>query len=103
EARSWEVREDDVLLLHTFPFLKDLNNPELFSDDETLYDTYHGAFLKEEILAFRFLREKASEYETKGDFSSKAATKYHTTLAFIRRILSDEVYQLGILKGDSLK
>ena len=46
-----------------------------------------------EIRALQFLSQKAGNFARRGDFSGKIAVKYHATIAFLKDVLGEEVYE----------
>jgi len=86
---TWVRRSDDVLLLN--PFIK-LQRAYL---DSQLGDQPGAQWLEfqNEIKALRFLRREARSHSMKGDFTGKTATKYYSTLAFLKRVLGKEAYE----------
>jgi len=49
-----------------------------------------------DIMAFKYLRDRADEYANSGNYSSKVAGKYHLTIAFLKDILGEAIYSWGV-------
>ena len=56
-----------------------------------------------DILALKFIRDKASSYAAINDFTSPVAVKFHTSHDFLKSMLGDECYawaQMAALPGN---
>jgi len=92
EDHRWMKRADGALLLnplgladdHHIKLKKDLERP-IGEWDLSIYPTA--------VWAFRFLADQARAYADAGDFSSREAAKYNSTLAFLRRLFPKEQYE----------
>jgi hypothetical protein len=74
--RVWIKRNDEVLLLNPFGQLCSLHFDYLVGEITTLYMEWNVPMFSNDILGFKFLREKSDEYSKISDFSGKIATKY---------------------------
>ena len=45
-----------------------------------------------DILAFKYIHEQSQIFARNGDYSSKEAVKYNTTVKFLKDILGKEIY-----------
>lgn len=46
-----------------------------------------------ELLAFKFILTEAQNFSASGDFSGRVASKYHTTLSFLQKVLPRDCYK----------
>lgn len=95
QERVWLRRDDDVLLLNPFIKLRVWHQYDLMGEVEKPYMSWDAPEFPNDIQGFKFLREQAAAYAARGDFTSGAAIKYHTTIAFLRRVLGPELYEWG--------
>jgi hypothetical protein len=96
----WIKRHDDVLLLNPFIKLCGWHSHDLIGEIDRPYLEWDAPEFPKDILAFKFLREQAAAYARVGDFSGKVAIKYHTTIAFLKEVLGDEIYEWGTRIGE---
>lgn len=96
---NWKKRHDGVLMLNPFRKLTGWYPLYLAGDIKKPYMKWDRPAFLNDILGFKFLHEQAAFYARNGDFSSKEAVKYHSTVAFLREILSKEVYEWGMCLG----
>jgi hypothetical protein len=90
--RVWRIRDDGTLLLNPFKRLCDWYIDDLIGEINVPYMEWDQPEFPNAILGFRFLHEKAKEYAQKGDFSSHEAVKYHSTIAFLKNIMGQDIY-----------
>jgi hypothetical protein len=91
--KVWICRSDGVLLLNPFRKLISAYDSLLacdFNEDEMRKNDCD--FLNE-LMGFKFLHDRSEYYLKQGDFSSKVAGKYHSTVAFLKRLLGDRLYE----------
>jgi hypothetical protein len=93
--KVWKCREDGVLLLNPFIKLRSWYQDDLIGEIDKPYMDWDQPEFPNDIRGFKFLREKAAGYAKRGDFSGRESVKYHTTLAFLREILGQEIYEWG--------
>jgi hypothetical protein len=93
--RVWLMRSDEVLLLNPFIKLRSWHMHDLMGEVGKPYMEWGAPEFPNDILGFKFLRDKAAYYSTDGDFSGKIAIKYHATIAFLKQILGEELYEWG--------
>ena len=91
----WIRRHDDVLLLNPFIKLRGWHMYDLIGEVDKPYLQWNAPEFPNDILGFKFLREQAAAYASRGDFSGKEAIKYHATIAFLKQVLGDELYEWG--------
>ena len=97
---AWIKRKDNVLLLNPFISLWDAHT--MFHSGEFNRDSYkeYSSQLANDIRALKYLVRTAKDFENQGDFSGKVATKYHSTIAFLRTVLGEERYQWALDLAD---
>lgn len=93
--KVWAKRNDDVLLLNPFIKLRSWYLSALMGEVEKPYSKWNEPEFPNDILGFKFLREKAKFYAAENDFTSPAAIKYHTTIRFLESILGRDLYAWG--------
>lgn len=93
EERRWLVRPDNVLLLNPFIKLAGTYLDHRSGEANLPLDKWNAPESPNDLRALRFIVDAASYYSTIGDFSSRIATKYHTTVAFFRDILGDALFE----------
>lgn len=93
--KVWSKREDGVLLLNPFIKLRSWYSSHLMGEVDKPYSKWNAPEFPNDILGFKFLREQATEYASKNDFTSPAAIKYHTTIRFLENILGKDLYEWG--------
>lgn len=93
--KVWSTREDGVLLLNPFIELRSWYLCSLIGEVDKPYSGWNTPEFPNDILGFKFLREKAASYAAKNDFTSPAAIKYHTTIRFLECILGKDLYAWG--------
>jgi hypothetical protein len=45
-----------------------------------------------EIAAFRFIHEESKRFVKQNDFAGRVASKYHSTVAFLKTVLGEDKY-----------
>jgi hypothetical protein len=93
--RVWLKRSDEVLLLNPFIKLRGWHIHDIIGEIDTPYMEWNSPEFPNDILGFKFLRDRAEAYAAVGEFSGKIATKYHSTIAFLRQVLGEELYEWG--------
>lgn len=100
---TWIKRADDVLLLNPFIKLRSWHIHDLIGEISKPYKKWDAPEFPNDILGFKFLRDRAAFYAAKGDFSGPVAIKYHSTIAFLKKVLGKEQYDWGIkISGDAV-
>ena len=97
----WKKRQDGVLLLNPFIKLRGAYSEDLIGEIDKPYLEWDAPEFPNDILGFRFLHEQAAAYAKVGDFSGKVAVKYHATIAFLKEVLGNEIYQWGMKISES--
>jgi len=92
----WKKRHDGVLMLNPFIKLRGWYSDDLIGEIDRPYMEWDAPEFPNEILAFKYLREQASSYGERGDFSGEVAVKYHATIAFLKDILGNDIYEWGV-------
>jgi len=93
--KVWSKREDGVLLLNPFIKLRSWYSSFLMGEVHKPYSKWNAPEFPNDILGFKFLRDKAQDFAAKNDFTSPAAIKYHMTIRFLQSILGKDLYQWG--------
>lgn len=93
--RVWLMRNDDVLLLNPFIKLRGWHMYDLIGEIDAPYMQWNVPEFPNDILGFKFLRDQAAAYAAVGDFSGKVAIKYHSTIAFLKQVFGEELYEWG--------
>jgi len=93
--RAWLMRNDDVLLLNPFIKLYGWHSYDLIGEIDTPYMQWDDPEFPNDILGFKFLRDQAAAYAAAGDFSGRVAIKYHSTIAFLKKVFGEELYEWG--------
>lgn len=99
--RVWIKRHDDTLMLNPLVKLRGWYESDLIGEIDKPYLQWNAPEFPNDILAFKFLRDQASIYANRGDFSGKEAIKYHATIAFLKQVLGDDLYKWGIRISES--
>ncbi len=90
---KWRIRNDGVLLLNPFIKMRGWHEMDLIGEILAPYTEWDKPDFPNEIRALQFLRQKAGGFARQGDFSGKIAVKYHATIAFLKDVLGEEVYE----------
>ena len=90
--KVWLKRSDDVLLLNPFIKLRGWYLDDLIGGINYPYEEWDQPDFPNEILAFAFLRDEAKKFAEAGDFTSKVASKYHVTQAFLSQVFGPELF-----------
>lgn len=93
--KVWSRREDGILLLNPFIKLRSCYVSGLIDEVDKPYSKWNAPEFPNDILGFKFLRDKAAFYSAKNDFTSPTAIKYHTTIRFLESILGKDLYAWG--------
>lgn len=88
----WRRREDSVLLLNPLMKLPGCFLADCAGEMTLPYEQWDTPDFPNDLRAFRFITEQAKHYAAHGDYSSRHAVKYHTTVAFFRDVLGDECF-----------
>jgi hypothetical protein len=96
----WKIREDGVLLLNPFLKLRSWYLDDLIGEINRPYMDWDVPEFPNDILGFRFLLNKAAAFAKSGDFSGHEAVKYHATVAFLKEVMGDEIFEWGIKISD---
>ena len=83
-------------MLNPFIKLTGWYSDSLIGEIEQPYMEWDQPGFPNDILAFKFLRDKASWYARNGDFSSKEAVKYHTTIAFLQDVMGMDLFKWAV-------
>ncbi len=94
--KVWEKRSDNVLLLNPFIKLRSWYSLALMGEVEKPYSKWNEPEFPNDILGFKFLREKAAIYAAENDFTGPVAIKYHTTIRFLKSVLGEDLYAWGV-------
>jgi hypothetical protein len=90
--RVWIKRNDGILLLNPFKNLYDWWYIHNFVEEiDYPYMEWDAPDFPNNIRGFMFLYNKVVEYKSNGDFSSKIAIKYHSTIAFLNQIIGENI------------
>ena len=89
-------RTDDVILLNNFLKLRSWYIPDLSGEISTPYLQWNKPEFPNDILGFKFIHDKATEYSEKGDFTSREAGKYFSTIAFLKDVMGTDMYNWAI-------
>lgn len=95
QEKVWLRRADGVLLLNPLIKLRGWYGLALMGDVKKPYSKWDAPEFPNDILALKFIREKAESYAAIQDFTSPVAVKYHTTLQFLKNVLGDGCYAWG--------
>lgn len=87
----WLRREDDILLLNPFVKLRGGYPLAMIGEVDKPYSSWNAPEFPNDILGLKFLRDTASAYVLKNDFTSPEAIKYHSTIIFIKKILGEDL------------
>jgi hypothetical protein len=98
--RVWIKRRDGILLLNPFIKLRAWHDLDLIGEVDKPYLQWDAPEFPNDILGFKFLREQAAYYASNGDFSGRVAIKYHATVAFLKQVLGDDVYEWATRIGE---
>jgi hypothetical protein len=90
--KVWLKRNDGVLMLNPFIKMRGWYMHDLIGEIDCPYEEWDPPDFPNEIRAFRFLRERAQFFADQGDFTSKVASKYHVTQAFLSRVFGPELF-----------
>lgn len=93
--RVWIKRYDDALLLNPFFRLRGWYFDDLIGEIDKPYLQWDVPEFPNDILGFKYLREQAASYASRGDFSGREAIKYHATITFLKQVLGEELYEWG--------
>ncbi len=91
----WIKRQDDVLLLNPFLKLRSWYPMDELGEIPRPYLEWDAPEFPNDLLGFKFLRDQSAAFIEAGDFWGPVAVKYHSTIAFLRRVLGSEVYEWG--------
>lgn len=92
----WKKREDDVLLLNPLLKLRSWHSSHLAGEITEPFMEWDAPEFPNDILALKFIKKTSEKYILDGDFTSRIATKYHSTLQFLKNVMPDYIYNWGI-------
>jgi hypothetical protein len=98
---AWIRRHDDVLLLNPLIKLR-AHAPHISGEVSKPYRDWDAPEFPNDLMALLFVRNRVSYYAAKDDFSSTVAAKYHATDAFLRTVLSPELYDWAVGAADDI-
>lgn len=101
--KAWRRRDDGILLLNPLIKLRAWYDLARMGEIDKPYSKWDAPEFPNDILALKFIRDKASSYAAINDFTSPVAVKFHTTHDFLKTILGDECYmwaQMAALPGN---
>lgn len=84
------------MLLNPLIKLRDWYGLAGMGEVEKPYSKWDAPAFPNDILALKFIREKAELYASIQDFTSPVAIKFHTTHKFLKDVLGDECYAWGL-------
>lgn len=90
--RVWKKRNDGVLLLNPFIKLRGWYSYDLVGEVDKPYLEWDQPEFPNDILGFKYLVDKASDYASNGEFSTREAVKYHATVSFLHEIMGADMY-----------
>ncbi len=93
---TWKMREDGVLLLNPFIKLRSWYIDDLIGEIDRPYMEWDVPEFPNDILGFRFLVDKAADFAKRGNFSGHDAIKYHATVAFLKEVMGEEIFNWGL-------
>ena len=88
----WRIREDGILMLNPFKRLCNWYIDDLIGEIDIPYMEWDQPEFPNAILGFRYLHEKAKEFAQRGDFPSRKAVKYYSTVAFLKDVMGEDIY-----------
>lgn len=91
--KAWLKRFDGVLLLNPFIKLRAWYIHDLIGEIGGRYEEWDAPDFPNEIRAFKFLSDMSQGYAEKGDFTSRVASKYHATTAFLTQVFGKDLYE----------
>lgn len=100
---AWRRRDDGVLLLNPLIKLRAWYDLARMGEVDKPYSKWDAPEFPNDILALKFIRDKASSYAAINDFTSPVAVKFHTSHDFLKSMLGDECYawaQMAALPGN---
>lgn len=92
----WRQRYDGIILLNPFIKLSSSYISDLLGEIDTPYLEWNAPEFPNDILGFKFIHDKAMGYAEKGDFTSRVAGKYFSTIAFLKDVLGTEQYEWAV-------
>jgi hypothetical protein len=97
----WIRRHDDVLLLNPLIKLR-AYAPHISNEVSKPFRDWDAPEFPNDLKALLFIRNEVYSYAARGDFSSKVAAKYQATNAFLRTVLSLELYDWVVDAADDI-
>jgi hypothetical protein len=88
----WLRRDDGMLLLNPLIKLRSWYGFAGIGEVVKPYSRWDAPEFPNDILALKFIREKAESYAALQDFTSHVAVKFHTTHDFLKKVLGNECY-----------
>ncbi len=89
----WKIRDDKVLLLNPFIKLRGWHIMDLIGEIDKPYMDWDPPEFPNDILGFHFLLDTADTYAKSGNFSGRVAVKYHATIAFLKEVMGEEMFE----------
>jgi hypothetical protein len=99
----WRKRDDGVLLLNPLLKLRSWYDSSLVGEITKPYMEWDAPEFPNDILALKFIIKTSEKYILNGDFNSKMATKYHSTLQFFKNVMPDYIYKWGLELVESIE
>jgi hypothetical protein len=96
----WIKRNDNVLLLNPFLKVRCWYPLALVGEVGEPYLKWNEPEFLNELRALKYLVAEAGKYSNAGDFTSKVACKYHSTVKFCEHILGREQFLWAIAAAE---
>lgn len=93
EAEHVWLRNGPCLLLN--PFIK-IRTWHLSDDVSIPYSNWDAPYFINDIKGFSFLHKKAHELSLSADFTSREASKYFSTIQFLKRVMDKDLYDWAL-------
>lgn len=92
----WLKRDDGILLLNPLQRICVWYGDYLIGEIRKPYFNWDVPEFPNDIFALKFLCDRTAAYKKAGDFSSRKATKYYSTMAFLEQVLGEEIFKWGL-------
>jgi len=93
QEHTWLKRDDGVLLLNPFIKLRAWYPDDLIGEIALPYLGWDAPEFPNEIRGFRFLLHQRDDFASRGDFSGPIAVKYHSTVAFLEKVMGPDLFE----------